>query len=170
MASIIDATVAGANSNSYVTRAEANAYMLTRLNVSQYTGKPDVDGGDREQALIMATRVLDSLRYMGEKTSAGSALKWPRMNLTDEDGNLLPSDVIPRQVKEATYELALAILASGSTDWLANTGLEGFDSVSVGPLSITINHGQVAAQIPVSINRLLRMWVIGGGSGRIIRG
>ena len=63
MAATIDATIKGANANSYVTLTEANSYFETVPDSSTWTNKTD---DQKNRALIAATREIDNLVFYGE--------------------------------------------------------------------------------------------------------
>jgi hypothetical protein len=103
---IIDATIAGAASNSYVTLAFADAYFADTLEGREWLG---FGREDRARALISATRKIDEeFRYYGQPsdTVTPQALKFPRDGDRDSDGDLR----IPDGVEYATCELALHLL------------------------------------------------------------
>lgn len=98
----LDATVGGANSNSYVTALEADAYFSDSLMSQQWSAV-----GSKDAALITATRWLDGFLYEGERASTTQALAHPRKNMYDIEGGLVSSDDIFVNIKRATFELAL---------------------------------------------------------------
>lgn len=153
MALTLDATAKGADANSYVTVAEATAYFEGRLD-SAGTWDAAVSGATTEDvALVMATARLELEDYAGIPTTTTQRLKWPRLGTYDSKGDYLDSDVVPRCVKEATYELALALLQNESL--LDETGLKAFTQVSAGSLSFTL-HGQLAdSGLPKVVRQLL---------------
>ena len=167
MAATIDATVGGASSNSYSTLAAANTYFEERLNASAWTS---ASTDEKNRALIQATRRLDQEKYQGEQVTTGQALKWPRAYATDDDGYEFGTSIIPVIVKHAMYELALRFLNDDTTDTLADTGLEPFESVAVGSLEVTPRAGFQAGELPENVQRLLRpVLVTPGLSGRLMR-
>lgn len=125
----IDATVGSASANSYVTLAEAEAYFADRLRVDAWTG---ASSADKEKALLTACRHIEACRirvhrrpygYPGEPpdmmgrpydplapSNPDQALSFPRKKDKDNDGNF----AIPRRVKDAQCEEALALLARGA--------------------------------------------------------
>jgi hypothetical protein len=125
----IDATISGANSNSYVTLVEANAYFADRLRADAWSGASDAD---KEKALLTACRHIEACRirihrrpygYPGEPPNAmgvpwdplapsnpDQALAFPRQRDKDNDGNY----AIPSRVKLAQCEEALMLLSSGA--------------------------------------------------------
>jgi hypothetical protein len=126
----IDATVGGANANSYVTLAEADAYLEGRLNVTAWTSATT---DTKNRALVEAQRTLSPLPWAGSRTTDAQALAWPRQYVANPDAplpltpvareNLLPTyvvyyddNVVPTRVKHGQVELALEFLKSGTTD------------------------------------------------------
>lgn len=106
----IDATIAGAASETYATVAEADAYAT--LRGLTFSGTE----AEKEQALRRAVSWLDA-RYRGEwpgdkREGRAQALEWPRSNAYDADGELLDSAAIPVEVKNAQIEAAIREIAS----------------------------------------------------------
>ena len=135
MAATINATVKGANANSYVTLAEANTYFETVPDSTQWDNKTD----DRKnRALISATRWIDSFVYYGDRCDDGQALKFPRNNY-QVDGVELSCDLIPQNIKYAQFELANA-LANDTDAITGSTGTDGnFEEVKLGDLQVKYN-------------------------------
>lgn len=167
MAATIDATVGGANANCYVESvAVAQDYYDERLNVSAWTNATE---DEKTRALISATRWLDTVPFTGVKVSQSQALQWPRYGATDHDGYEFDTASIPLLIQHATMELALVLLrdADGGTDTLAATGMEGFDSVRVGPIAVDLRGGKRAADMPDNVKAMLRpVAVYADGVGR----
>jgi hypothetical protein len=155
---ILVATVGATNANSYATVAEGDTYFDERLQAANWIG-------EKARALIMATRRIDVLRFRGEKVNTAQALKWPRIEAYDDDGQEYDTTVVPAIVKQATYELALKILNddAASTDALAVTGLESIRRAKVGPLEIEVDKGFRAATLPDTVIRLLRPVLVSSG-------
>ncbi|MFW6084875.1 MAG: DnaT-like ssDNA-binding protein [Gemmatimonadota bacterium] len=161
MPSGIDATVGGESANSYVTLEEANAYFDDRLNAAAWD---DASEENRTRALLQATRRLEQEEYEGEPVDppvdadvVGSrqALKWPRHATDDDAGWTFDEEAVPEIVRRAQMELALAYLAADS-DRDADTGLEGFAQVAVGPIEVTPRHAHRAGTLPENVRRILR--------------
>lgn len=132
MAAVIDATLSGASANSYVTLAEADAYFETVPNSTTWDDKTD---DQKNRAIISATRWIDSLNFYGDRCDAGQALKWPRNNY-EVDLIPLACDLIPQDIKYATYELARS-LANDTDAVTGNTGTTGlYDEVALGDLKV----------------------------------
>ena len=104
MAATIDATIKGANANSYVTLAEADAYFETVPSSTQWDNKQD---DKKNRALISATRWIDSFVFYGDRCDDGQALKFPRNNY-QVDGVELSCDLIPQNIKYAQFDICRA--------------------------------------------------------------
>ena len=146
MAISIVATVGSATANSFITEAEFIAYLATRLNV--HTGAT-VSGSTcsetEKAAMIEATRDLNPVAWVAERTDGTQSLSWPRSgapnpdspDLDDTGDSGLPEfddDVIPTRVKNATCELALQYMKAGTTDLAAPSATSGVIRKKVGPL------------------------------------
>jgi hypothetical protein len=171
--STIDPTVGGAASNSYVDVATADTYFDNRTNAGAWNNVVDTD--DKARSLIMATDRIDQEKFRGNVASSTQRLKFPRTGISYDDGTAIPSTVVPRQVCNATMELALEILRGGTTDVLAATGLEQFKSIRAGTVDITMRDplqpeqyldpeatalANQRNQLPPQVQRLLRRWLI----------
>jgi hypothetical protein len=116
-------TIGGATSNSFVSQDDADDYLDTRLNASAWT---DATDDDKARALIEATRELSLMEWEGTRVDDTQALSWPRSYAVNPDASLpldqfstLPyfeEDEIPQRILDATCELALEFLRSGTTD------------------------------------------------------
>lgn len=146
----IDATAKGADANSYVTRAEAQAYFDERENVDSWE---DADNADKDRALIMATNRLEREEWLGGIRTTTQRLRHPRSGLFTHDGISYNEDTVCRPVKEATYELALAIL--DGTYQEADSGLEPYRDVKLGPIAVQPNMGRTAGTLPRVVIQLL---------------
>jgi len=135
VAAVIDATLSGASSNSYVTLAAADAYFETTPESSTWTDKTE---DQKNRALISATRWIDALSFYGARCTDTQALKWPREEYT-VDGIDLACTLIPDGIKTATYELARA-LANDTDAITGTTGTSGiYDAVELGDLKVKYN-------------------------------
>lgn len=94
--------------NSYLTVAEADAIAATMLGTLKWLDATTT-GTQRENALIQATLQLDTLGWVGTKTSSTQPLDWPRKDAKCGDKSY-PDTVIPREVELATFDLAEGLL------------------------------------------------------------
>lgn len=112
----LDATVAGADADSYLSVADADALAAADLGpeVDQWLAAEEAD---KERALKRATRELDSYVRTGWRQYASTqALTFPRLIDVDADGPFLPRDI-----RLATYEQATYVLANAKVLDRANT-------------------------------------------------
>ena len=106
MAPVLVATLAGATSNSYITVADATVYFDNRLDAADWTA---ATADNKAASLITATSWLDALDFYGDRSATSQSLKWPRTDVTC-DGIEATAAFIPREIKDATCEAALALL------------------------------------------------------------
>lgn len=164
----IDATVGGANANSYETHAEANAYFDERLPLS-----PAWVASGQEAALIMATRTLDALAqpfktffpgpppyyrvrrcWTGAPASATQRLAWPRVGMFDANGNAIPSTTIPQALKDAEAELAGQLRKADRT--LDNDVIvQGITSIKAGSVALSFKDAIIPQVIPDAVYNLM---------------
>lgn len=162
MAHTVDATPKGANSNSYVTVAEATSYFEGRL-YSDAWDTASVE--EKKQAVVMATARLEVENFDGLPTDDNQALKWPRLWIENEDGSFKDENVLPPMMKEATFETALWLLRGDDTDPTQPSGLEGFDLLSAAGTSMNPTKGYSAGTLPAAVVRLLSEFTGAGGVG-----
>lgn len=150
----LDATVGGAEANSYATNSDADDYFADRLHATAWT---DASESDQDAALIMATRGIDALCYRGTAGSSTQALQFPRTGLKLPTGYSTTADAIPRLIKEATYEYALVLLNSAADATLEREQVtEGLKELKAGPVTLKFRDdfdyralpGNVRAMIP----------------------
>ena len=98
----LDATLAGATSNSYVDLAEADAIAANLPFAAEWAALTDEEKID---GLIVATRWLETLNYTGERCTSTQRLKWPRKD-AECDGQVSDCSSIPYAIKEAEVILA----------------------------------------------------------------
>ena len=176
MAAVIDATLSGASSNSYVTLAEADAYFETVPNSSTWDDKTD---DQKNRSIISATRWIDSLNFYGDRCDTSQALSWPRNNYHVDRIELTCSE-IPTEIKYATYELARA-LANDTDAITGNTGTTGlYDEVKLGELQVKYNKESQATgtvnnvfDVYPWLQSYLGAYTLGGSGGyqvRVVRG
>lgn len=130
----IDATVGGANSNSYVTEAEADAYWDANFHNDTWTA---LSSADKQTLCIMATRTLDDwIDWIGQKSDDDQALRWPRYGVVDRDGYTIDSDVLPQFLKNATSELANHLYTYNPS---SSPDTQGFSRIKVDVLELVID-------------------------------
>jgi hypothetical protein len=104
----IVATSGSEDANSYLTVAGANAIANGMIgSLAWATASAD----DKARALITATNGLETLGWVGERSSDTQALSWPRSGASCGD-KVIANDAIPREIELATFDLAEALLSS----------------------------------------------------------
>lgn len=106
MAVTVVATAGASNANSYLTVAQADDLANLCLGTLSWTSASTDNKG---RALIMATRYLDQLAYIGEKASTTQALLWPRKEAACGEWSFTSTE-LPQPIKQATFDLAEALL------------------------------------------------------------
>jgi hypothetical protein len=130
----LDATVGSPNANSYITINEATNYFADRAFASNW------DDFDNQSALLItASKQLDwYVTWKGTKFTSEQAMDWPRNGVVDELGSPIPTDIIPKVVKEAVAELALSSLDGDRT---ADNDLAGLAMVQASTLKVQTDGG-----------------------------
>ena len=175
MALTLIATPGAEDANTYATKAEASAvggYLESRLFVTNWT---NATAGDRNIALVQATRLLDDwFDWNGKIADSDQALRWPRYSVEDCDGVDIDSDIIPQFLIDATSELALHLLQS--TDVLGAPDTLGYSRIKVDVLELEIDKSDRDSEtvIPDSVTSMLECYGVvrsrgTGGVAQLIR-
>ena len=170
MAVTIDATAGGANANSYMTLAQADAYveaMISSADVNKWgSGNED----SRNRALTAAAQRLDRERFIGARATDTQALQWPRTGVRKPDtyvntyatgfpfrisDDYFTDEEIPDQIKRAQIELAVYL--HNNVEGISLGGLEDFKNVKIGSLDVTPDKtGAIGAdRVPPMFERYL---------------
>lgn len=140
------------NSNSYINDTYLVSYASDRgITISQ---------DEAERCLIKAMDYLESLSFIGTKLTKEQSLQWPRQGVTI-DGFLVDYNEIPKELKKAQAETALAV--SRGEDPLADIP-KNIESASVGSISVTYSSGSTSTilkSVQYSLSKLLQS----GGMG-----
>lgn len=151
-------TISGTSYDIYGTKVLATAYMAARIGAEAWT---TATAANRDKALVSATRWLDRQNWQGQKTVAAQPLEFPRTGLTDKDGNAVASDVPPVLVEEASYEMALAILADASVQANITTG-SNTKRVKAGSAEVEFFRATDGTKLPSIAQELAGVFLDGG--------
>jgi hypothetical protein len=110
------ATAGASNANSYLSVAAADDLANLYLGTLNWASASTDNKG---RALIMATRYLDELSYVGSRASTTQSLLWPRTDAECGDWSFT-SNEIPQPIKQATFDLAEHLL--GDSTALSGSG------------------------------------------------
>lgn len=150
MAVTLDSTIGGASSNSFGSLAEAEAYFEARLYSDAWSGAASDDV--KKQALIMATQqIVNETCWTGSPATTTQALPWARTGMYDRNGNAIASNVIPQDLKNAQFEMALALLKSDRTTESDVEAL-GLTKLKAGPVELGFS-GEAKASVVTSFVR-----------------
>jgi hypothetical protein len=156
MALVLDSTPGGSLANSYASLAEAESYHLSHAYPTVWE---DANDDERNRALVMATRLLDTLiEWDGWVATPTQALLWPRAGLVYPNRHPILATVIPEQLKWATAEFARQLLSSDRTAD-SDAAAQGLTSVQAGPVTLTFNRAQATAEvIPDAVFYMVAIW------------
>lgn len=121
------------DANAYANAADGDSYFEGHLYASAWTA---ASAENKDAALVFATRLIDAeYQFHGYTTKATQSLSWPRQRCPDPDAErgedgFLPSDEVPKEVVQATCEMARELLILDRTT--APLG-EGLKYQNVGP-------------------------------------
>lgn len=171
-----DSTSGGASANSYVDVAFADDFLSTETLYG--TDWAAATAGNKQAALIMATRDIDRLEFYGYRNSETQALKWPRSGVV-LDGVTHVSTVIPSEIKQAACLLANWLLTN-NPDALSSTSNDGaINAIKVGALAVNFDTSRTASRktlfqlMPDSVKALLDDFTVtnfgNSGSVKVVR-
>ena len=104
----------------------------------------------------MATNRIDAETFQGRRTDLTQSLQWPRSWVVARDFNV-DSDIIPRELKIATFEMALHYLKMKAGEFTVDENdLETLDKYKIGPLDVQIKANIKADRIPTKVKQLLK--------------
>lgn len=158
------------NANSYVSVADADAYLA--IKIGQNSAWNALVTGTKESYLEWATTLLDQrTRWSGFKSVQASALAWPRTGVIDREGFSVATNVVPTPVADAVVEIANYLVIKGNDPSIPNTNIanSGIKSLKADVLEITYNDGFIASipSFPMGLVDILRPLGYFNGSGRM---
>ena len=185
MAVTIDATAGGANANSYLTLAAAQAIVDGFVQDDDVTAWASATTDQKNRALFTATQRLDRERFLGARSTDTQALQWPRTGVRRPDTYIntyavgfpfrittdyFDDNEIPVQVQYA--EVVLAVYLNNNTDALGLSGLEDYKNVKIGSIDVTPSNGYGAVgadKVPPLMERYLTGLRLSGPGNIAIR-
>lgn len=131
------------DTNTFISLADAETYFSERLNSDVWDAEDDED---KKKALIMATKRINKLPFIGEQEVETQPLAFPRYVSRSTNPQIstyylirdLKEITTPDDVKEATCEEALALLTYSNSVHYANQQM-GIQSMSMGNESVSYN-------------------------------
>ena len=139
------------NATSYVSVSDADDFLAVNIHVSDTWMALDIE--QKEKLLSWASRYLDEkVRWYGDKYVATSSLRWPRSRIVDRDNLLIPSNVIPAQLKIATAEMARYLLTSDRT---VERDQDALKRVKADVVEVEFDNAYRLPQVPSYISALI---------------
>jgi len=118
----LDATPGGPSSNSFVTVARAIDLQTGRTGAATFAALPQAD---QEALLMRATQDISlTVHWYGAPVDPLQALPLPMLGQVDGMGRLLPTDIIPPLVEQATALYALVLMSSGGDVTISSAAIE----------------------------------------------
>lgn len=136
---IVEDGTGKSDSESFVSVAEADAYHASLGNDGWELPNGDSATEEmKEQALRRASRFIsDSFKFKGYPTEGRTQnLAWPRFYVDDDEDYGIESNEIPREIKRATYEVALTELLTPGAMYPQLIESERVKMEQVGPLRV----------------------------------
>lgn len=128
-------TVGAADSNSYISIADADQYNENLFYGSDWSNT--LTPSQKATALIQSTKLLDEwVTWDGDKVDDIQRLQWPRYDVYGRDRFVIDSDVIPIEIQEATAEMARLLL---NKDLTKSPDTQGFSEMKVSSLQLKID-------------------------------
>jgi hypothetical protein len=143
-------------------------------NVSSGTAFIRITLSEKEKALTWATAMLDvQVTWDGDKKSVDQPLAWPRSGVQDCDGNTFPDNIFPKELKNATAELALSLAGRDSSATPSLLGL-GLKSAKVAEIEVEADKSMVVDAVPNYVQDMIACFgtsksVGGSGMVRLVR-
>ena len=177
MAITLDATIGGANANTYISLSDANSFIEGLVLNDDTVAWDNSSTDNKNRALFTAAQRIDREKFLGSRVSDTQALEWPRSGVRKPDTytnlyglsfpNRLVADYyldteIPDRVKNA--QVVLAVYLNNNRGGLYLSGLEDFAAVSIGNINVTPRfYGAVGIdRIPPIVDHYLMGIRIGG--------
>jgi hypothetical protein len=139
------------NATSYVSAAYALDYFEIDPNATAFL---DLDATTQEYYLGWATRILDQkVMWNGRAATTTQALAWPRIGVRDRYGVSIGGSVVPREVKDATVEMARWLISNDPT---SGRDVENLRRVTVDVIELEWQEGVSQSSLPSLLSQILK--------------
>jgi hypothetical protein len=144
----VTATAGSSSANSYITVATGDDLANVYLGTLAWSS---ASADNKGRALIMATRYLDELSWIGTRATTTQALDWPRLDAVCCERSWSSSE-IPQPVKQACFDLAEALISAptllggtgaGNAELIPGIPNSSLRSASVDVISVQFKDGGV---------------------------
>ena len=159
MAIALVATIGGSTANTYLTLADAQDIVDGLVLDADVTAWGTATTDAKNRALYTAAQRLDRERFLGARATDTQSMQWPRTGVRKPDTYIntyatgfpfrITTDYftdgeIPPQIKQA--QVVLAVYLNNNTDSLGLNGLEDYNSVTIGPISVSMSSSSPLAE------------------------
>ncbi len=170
---IVETGAGLSDATSYLSVADADQ-IIEDYGLAWPSGYTD---DQKKVALNSGTRYLDTKyngAWKGYKGSADQALAWPRADVIDTDGWVVPSDEIPEPLEQATVEVATYAAENGSSfPDLDNPGALKRKKIKIDVIEIDTEYlgGNSGTEVASKVDAILAGYIHGrGANAEVIRG
>lgn len=148
---VVEDGSADSDANSYCTVEFAADWIAANAYQSEAWDALTLD--QQEKYLVRASQMLDvRFRWNGTRYDPDSGLKWPRCDVIDEDGFIIPSDVIPAALQQAAAEFATYLIGE---DWTVERDADQYRELRIDVVDVKYNTDYRRAYIPDTIIYML---------------
>lgn len=155
MAIVVEDGTGLSNAVSLCSVADADTYWAAR-NGADWSG---ASAPLKEVALVKASDYIRNqkrYRWTGGKKTYAQKMPWPRTNAGERDGTVVPDNVVPWQVTEATAFLANRFIQDEELDLQPDLARGGqVKSETVGPISTTYMDGAPMETVILAVDGIL---------------
>jgi len=142
--------VGAADANSYLTLADAQSLIDGLVEDADVVVWASATTDQKNRALYTAAQRIDRERFLGARVNDTQVMQWPRSGVRKPDTyintyatgfpfriveDFFTDTEIPEQLKKA--QAVLAVYLNNNKEALNLTGLESYQSVNVGSVSVT---------------------------------
>lgn len=165
-------TPGAADSDAYVSVADCTTYC-TAMGLTDWTGSAESPEDDREAAIRRATAYLsNAYGWKGYKTNGrAQSLAWPRTDVTDREGDDVPTDTIPVEIVQACCHIAAAEVATPGVMNPAVDLTARVKSETIGPISTEYasvpNQAEIARPVILAVRDLVSGLVSSSGNALV---
>lgn len=140
------------DANSYCETYYADDYISTNAYASAEWLANDLTV--KQALLIRASKYLDSMfEWKGRRAHRDSGLKWPRYECYDCDGFEMDHERLPRELKDATCEMATYLMSS---DWTNLESSRGIREVKADVVDVKFDTSQTRGSVPYAVIAILQ--------------
>jgi len=144
--------------NSYAPRADADTYFADSIRAATWIAFSEPL---RDSGMVEATRVLERMRWRGEKEVSTQTLAFPRTGLTGLEGESVTPAQSLLDVSEAQFEYALTLLLDASVLESDDATGSNIKSMKAGSASMEFFRVTQGTRFPVIVMDIIGHYLLG---------